>query len=71
MSPLVSRLDVVRHAVRQKAVEFKPELPERPEPAVTEADESAWLFDTSRSYMDQLAFYRRQKQNGDGMGEHQ
>jgi hypothetical protein len=56
---------------RRKGAPNDPELPERPEPAITGADDSAWLFDSSRSYMDQMAFYRKQKQNGDGMGENQ
>ena len=34
-------------------------LPERPEAVEALADESAWLFDSQRSYLDQLASYRR------------
>jgi hypothetical protein len=59
IAPLQRRLDGVRHAMQQKSDDFDPELPERPEPAITDADESAWLFDSSRSYLDQLGYYPR------------
>jgi hypothetical protein len=62
IAPLKSRMEAVRQAIALKADDFDPELPERPEPAVTDADDSGWLFDSERPYMDQLAFYRRQKQ---------
>jgi hypothetical protein len=39
---------------------FNPDLPERPKQALREQDEAGWLFDSSRSYRDQLMFYKSQ-----------
>ena len=47
---------------KEKAERFQIDLPERPEPAESDADESEWLFDSSRSYEDQLERYRSYKE---------
>ena len=66
IKPIQERLDVVQHAVEQKAREFEMTLPDRPEAVAADVDESAWLFDSSRSYLDQLACYRRHKGTSNG-----
>ena len=38
------------------------ELPEVPEPEIGE-DATAWLFDSSRDYFEQLAFYKKLRTN--------
>ncbi len=51
-------------AVLEKAATFEPDLPDRPEPAEAEADESAWLFSSERGYMEQIGHYQRHKNGG-------
>lgn len=52
------RLSRVWHAVQAKAAGFRVDLPPRPEGEIGDTDESAWLFDNGRPYMDQLDVYR-------------
>jgi hypothetical protein len=68
LAPIQERLDGVRHAVQVELDAFTCELPERPEPDMTSVDESAWLFDASRSYFEQLEIYKARK-NGHGVEE--
>jgi len=49
-------------AVQVKADEFTVDLPPRPEPAEADADESDWLFDSNREYLEQIAVYKRHKE---------
>jgi hypothetical protein len=63
LDPYRPRLEVVRQAI-QKAVDTVGdvfELPERPEPDLPEPDDSGWLFDSSRDYLTQLAFYKARR----------
>ncbi len=62
MKPVQDRLEVVRHAIQEKAGEFKIDLPERSQAVEADVDESGWLFDSSRSYEDQLERYRSYKE---------
>jgi flagellar biosynthesis/type III secretory pathway protein FliH len=52
-------LEKLKSAVAQASDSFDPDLPERPAQAQSAQDEAAWLFDSSRSYLDQLDFYKR------------
>jgi hypothetical protein len=61
LEPLKERLDLVRHAIQDKAAEFHVDLPERPEAAESDADESGWLFDSSRPYLEQIEAYCKYK----------
>jgi len=64
MAPLEEVLDALRQAVQEKAADFEPDLPDRPEPR-TEINgaESEWLFDAERDYLDQLEHYKAHKTN--------
>jgi hypothetical protein len=61
MRPVQERLKRIRHDVRKKAVEFEVDLPQRPEAAQADADESGWRFDGIRPYLEQIECYRRYK----------
>ena len=37
-------------------------MPDRPDPEIDPADESDWLYDSSRAYMEQLDCYKRHKE---------
>ena len=58
LAPLAERLEVVRQAAQVAAATLAASLPDCPEPSVTVPDESGWLFDSSRDYLDQLDAYR-------------
>jgi hypothetical protein len=58
LKPLVTELDDIQRTLDESAESFKPDLPDRPTPHVTPADESAWLFASDREYFDQLAHYK-------------
>jgi hypothetical protein len=58
-------LDEVRQAIHDERIGFDVDLPERPEPDVDPPDESDWLYDASRSYLEQLPYYRAHK-HGNG-----
>ena len=57
MKPLRDRLDLARQALTDKAGMFEAELPDRPVPVEANTDESAWLFDSGREYMEQIRRY--------------
>ena len=61
MAPIRDRLDLARQALTDKAEMFEAELPDRPAPESGEADESTWLFDSGRGYMEQIKFYHRHR----------
>jgi hypothetical protein len=58
LGPLQMRLDAVRLALEAKAAAMDVELPKRPQPRATEADEDTWLFDSRRDYLTQLSYYQ-------------
>jgi hypothetical protein len=66
MEPIEDRLKDIRHAVQEKAGQFHVDLPDRPEPARADVDESGWLFDSNRGYMEQMSCYRAYKGISDG-----
>jgi hypothetical protein len=66
MKPVQERLNAVQHAIQEKAGEFDITLPDRPQAVEADVDESEWLFDSSRSYLDQLECYCRHKGTSNG-----
>jgi hypothetical protein len=68
LEPLNERLEVIRHAIQEKIAEFQVELPKRPEAAESDANESEWLYDSSRPYLEQIDSYRRHKGAADEEG---
>jgi len=56
--------DEMRLQVEEAADDLMVDLPDRPEAEINPPDESDWLFDSTRSYGDQLHYYRAHK-NGD------
>jgi hypothetical protein len=61
MVPLRERMESVQHAIHEKAMEFEVDLPARPEPSKSDSDESGWLFDSSRPYLEQIDCYHKYK----------
>lgn len=61
LSPFSEPLERLRADVERAAMNFRPKLPSRPVEEVDEQNERDWLFDSSRSYLDQLRFYKAQK----------
>jgi hypothetical protein len=53
LAPLQERLDAVRHAVQERLAELEVDLPERPVAETADVDESDWLFDADRDYLEQ------------------
>lgn len=65
LAPLRAEVEAIRQAIQAKQDEFTLELPERPQPATDEPDESGWLFDAGRDYLDQLEIYQARKAGGE------
>jgi hypothetical protein len=62
LSPVVERLKTLRQAVQEEMTYFQPPIPSRPEPLIEGTDESGWLFDTGRDYLEQLEVYKARKE---------
>lgn len=63
LQPFKARMKTVRQAI-QGAIDTVPEafeLPEHPIPEIEPPDESGWLFDSSRNYLDQIAVYKARR----------
>jgi len=58
LKPFEKPLAALRADVREQASDFRPNLPERPAQTASEQNEDDCLFDSSRPYLDQLAFYK-------------
>jgi hypothetical protein len=65
MTPIAERVETVRRATLDKIAGFEAGLPVRPEAAGADVDESDWLYDSRRSYLDQNEAYRRYKATSD------
>jgi hypothetical protein len=61
LEPLYERLAATRKAVEAAWDGLEVNLPERPAPETEEVDESDRLFDSERTYLEQIAAYRRAK----------
>jgi hypothetical protein len=68
LEPVRGRLESVRHAVQVEVDLLRVGLPPRPESEIELPDETDWLFDSRRDYLEQLAVYKRRK-IGEGGGE--
>ena len=64
LAPLRGRLDDIRHAITTRADALEVYLPERPEPEPMLVDESAWLYSSERSYLEQLDVYKAHQGKG-------
>jgi hypothetical protein len=62
LEPLRAKAATIAADVRDKLHTFAPNLPPRAESELTPPDETAWLFDSRRDYLDQLAAYRDEVQ---------
>lgn len=65
LAPVRERLVGVQQAIQERIDDFDPDLPDRPAPETEAVDESDWLFDAGRDYVDQLRVYQAHKA-GDG-----
>jgi hypothetical protein len=61
LEPFREPIETLRQAVREMAAGFDPELPDRPSPEIAEVDESDWLFDSRRDYLEQMDVYKARK----------
>jgi hypothetical protein len=62
LAPLASQLDAIRNSMGQIVdSNLEVELPPRPEAEAEGRDESGWLFDSTRSYLEQLGAYEAAK----------
>ena len=61
LGPWENSKETLRQAVQKKLNEYRPNLPDLPEPE-TKPTEDGWLYDSSRDYFDQLANYKKRKQ---------
>lgn len=64
LAPVGVRLEAIWQAVQERIEGFDPELLDRPEPETEDTDESDWLFDAGREYLDQLEIYQMYKTGG-------
>lgn len=70
LEPLREEAEEIESAVREKQRDFDPELPERAESDLADPDESGWLFDSRRSYAEQLTAYKNAGATaGEGAGQ--
>ena len=51
----------LRSDVRNAINELEVELPERPVAEMADNDDAYWLYDSTRDYMAQLAFYKERR----------
>jgi hypothetical protein len=61
-APHAADLEAARQAISELVDAFDPGLPERPKPEIALPDESDWLFDGARSYLEQAVRYHQHKQ---------
>jgi hypothetical protein len=59
LRPFKKPLAQLKADIAQAASKFLPDLPERPTEEL-DVNEESWLFDSARSYVEQLAFYKKQ-----------
>jgi hypothetical protein len=65
LEPTRKQVEAAWHAMEEAASSLEVSLPPRPEPNIDLPDESGWLFDSGRDYLDQLSVYKRRK-HGEG-----
>jgi hypothetical protein len=64
LAPLVEALEVLVPNVKRAMERFDPDLPEQPEAEEVCEDDTPWLYDSQRTYADQLRAY---KAHGNGI----
>ncbi len=64
LAPFTKPLAKLETDVAAAAQEFQPILPKRPTQVGSEQEEADWLFDASRNYLEQLDFFKAQRQGG-------
>jgi len=70
LAPLGDQLANITGVFEARQQQLAPTLPKREQPETDEPDESRWLFDSTRSYGEQLSVYRRRKLGvGGAVGE--
>jgi hypothetical protein len=57
VAALASQREALRDATAQCVGNMEPDLPELPEAEIEEPDESNWLFDSQRDYLEQMKHY--------------
>jgi hypothetical protein len=62
LRPVAVKLKMLQQAIQDEIAGFRPALPVRPEPEIEGTDESGWLFDNGREYLEQLAIYKARKE---------
>jgi len=63
LEPYRERLNFLQQAIQNQIEQISVELPDRPEPEACPEDEE-WLFDSRRSYFEQLKYYKARKGGG-------
>jgi hypothetical protein len=58
LAPYAEALEVLRCEVLAAQDAFAPDVPDRPQPQVWPPEESTWLFDSQRTYAEQLRAYK-------------
>ncbi len=61
LAPFAERLEALADAVQEEQEAFAPALPTRATPDVDPGEDADWLFDSARSYLDQLAVYKARR----------
>jgi hypothetical protein len=60
LAPFRDRLRNLAEATTSAVETFNPDLPACPDPDLTLPEEADWLFDSGRTYLEQMAYYKRQ-----------
>jgi hypothetical protein len=70
LAPLKERIDALTHALATKGSRLEIDLPCRPSGSVADdmEEETEWLFDSSRDYLEQMAVYRKFKKESEPGG---
>jgi hypothetical protein len=65
LAPLAERMQALLSRLEELRSDYRPELPERPEPETDGDDDIETLLDTNRDYMEQLRVYKLRKAGED------
>ena len=61
MAPVRERSEEIRHAVQEQLDALDPDLPPRPEGEFEDREDAAYLYDSSRDFIEQMRHYRRRQ----------
>lgn len=59
LTPLSKQLKAIWYSITEKSGQLDESMIPRPEPETEWSDESKWLYDSNREYLDQLHHYKR------------